>query len=275
MDGMKLPEASSFNSLVIEGRGGDRATMSEVTEAVQNLYETFARYPRPDVIESCPCGCTKPDATTHLVAVPLRNLHFAELADYCFSAITTQGSVNDFRYLLPRLLQGIAEEQCGCNPEILFGKLSYAKWLTWPEDEIAAVRCYLRALWRKALNIFPLEQHLPAFFEIETMLASIARTGESLDWYLTTWSETATEEADLHLIQFVTMNGCEFSDGRTFTEGFWTDCKPQAATLRRWLLRTDTLQRVMQSAHLLRNDGFEHLFEPAVEILRDESKKLN
>jgi hypothetical protein len=268
-----LLKTPSLDSLVIEGIEGGSATMSEVTEAVQNLYETFARYPRPDVIESCPCGCTKPDATAHLTAVPLRNLRFAELLDYCFSAIMTQGSVNDFRYLLPRLLQGIAEEQCGCNPEILFGKLSYAKWLTWPEDEIVAVRRYLRALWSKALNTFPLEEHLPAFFEIETMLASIARTGESLDWYLTTWSGTATEEADQHLIQFVTMYGGDFSNGRTFTEAFWADCKPQAAALRRWLLRTDTLQRVTQSAHLLRSDGFEHFFEPAVEILRDEAKK--
>ena len=138
--------------------------MSEVTEAVQNLYETFARYPRPDMIESCPCGCTKPNATAHLVAVPLRNLRFAELLDYCFSAITTQGSVNDFRYLLPRLLQGIAEEQCGCNPEIFFGKLSCAEWLTWPENEIAAVRGYLRALWRTALNSFPIRGAFACIF---------------------------------------------------------------------------------------------------------------
>jgi hypothetical protein len=47
--------------------------------------------------------------------------------------MTTQGSVDDFRYLMPRLLQGIVEESYSFNPEILFGKLLYAKWLSWPE----------------------------------------------------------------------------------------------------------------------------------------------
>jgi len=240
---------------------------SEMAKVVRNLYATFARYPCPDVIESCPCGCTKPDAIAHLVALPLRELRLPDLLDFCFSALTTQGSINDFRYLLPRLLQGISEEPCGCNAEILFGKLDYAKWLTWPEDEIAAVRAYLRILWCTALNAFPLEDQLPAFFEIETVLASIAITGESLDFYLTTWTETATSEADQHLLQFVTMFGSDFSGGRTFTQGFWARCQPQAAALRRWLLRPDTLQRIRQAAHLLKNDGFEHLFQPAVEAL--------
>jgi hypothetical protein len=250
-----------------------KENMSEIAEAVQNLYETFARYPRPAVIESCPCGCTKPDATAHLVAVPLQELRFPDLLDYCFSAITTQGTVNDFRYLLPRLLQGIAEEPCGCNPEILFGKLSYAKWQTWPEDEIEAVNAYLRAFWRKALRSFPLEEHLPAFFEIEPVLASIARTGEALDWYLNTWTETPTGEADQLLIQFITMHGEEFSNGRTFSEAFWADSKLQAAALRSWLIRFDTLQRVSNATHFLQSDGFEHLFDPAVQVLRAEAQR--
>src|ERR1700760_4965967 len=126
--------------------------MVEIAEAVQNLYETFGRYSRPAVIESCPCGCTKPDATAHLTAVPLHALRFADLLDYCFSAITTQGSVDDFRYLLPRLCQGVAEEPCGCNPEILFGKLKLAGWSTWPSDEIRAVEAYLKSLWSIGLN---------------------------------------------------------------------------------------------------------------------------
>lgn len=245
--------------------------MLEIEAAVHQLYETFARYPRPSQINFCPCGCTKADATAHLEAAPLRKLGFAEMLDYCFSAITTQGSVNDFRYLLPRLLQGIVEEPCGCNPEILFGKLKYSDWQTWPEDEVAAVRAYLRALWRKALNAFPLEEHLPAFFEIETVLASIASTGESFDWFLNTWTDATTQEADQHLIQFVTMHGNEFRDGGTLAEAFWARAEPQAAALRAWMVREDTVQRVRRAAHLLRSDGFEHLFEPAFEILARQS----
>lgn len=246
--------------------------MAEIGEAIGSLYDTFARYSRPTMIESCPCGCTVPGATDHLIAVPLQALHFADLADYSLSAMTTQGSIDNFRYLLPRLFQGIAEEQYSYNPEILFGKLNYAKWASWQEDEVRSVKIYLDALWRKGLASFPLEDHLPAFLEIETLLASIAQTGETLEPYLQIWTETMTKEADEHLIQFVTMQGAEFSQGRTLQEAFWKDSKPQAEALRRWLVRFDTLQRITNAEHLLKSDGFEHLFGPAFEILQKQSR---
>jgi hypothetical protein len=244
--------------------------MTEMEKAFKSLYDAFARYSRPQRITVCPC-CTKPEATSHLTVGPLRELCFEDLADYSFSAMTTQGSVDDFRYVLPRLLQGIAEEPYSYNPEILFGKLRYANWTIWPVDEVSAVRTYLHALWVRGLTSFPLGQQLPAFFEIETLLASIAQTGEALEPYLQVWSATRTEEADAHLIQFVTMFGAEFSDGRTLHEAFWTKAQSQAESLRKWLLRLDTLRRIEHSAYLLRNDGFEHLFEPALKNLQHQS----
>jgi len=243
----------------------------ELIAVVLNLYDVFAKYPSPLTIECCPCGCTKPDATAHLVAVPLREIPFAEMLDYCFSAITTQGSVDDFKYLLPRLVQGITEEPCGCNPEILFGKLRIAQWLKWPEDEIRAVQAYLRTFWQTAVNTFPIEKRMPAFCEIETVLASIAVTGEDLEWFLNTWTLTETLEADKNLVQFVTLFGDFFSEGRTFHEAFWAESLPQATALRNWLLRKNTLERLHRSAHLLPADGFEHLFEPALEGLLREA----
>ena len=245
---------------------------SELVVAIRELYVAFGKYTRPESIACCPCGCTKPDATVHLIAVPLGDLRFADMLDFCFSALTTQGTVDDFRYLLPRLMQGVVQESCGCNPEILFGKLRYAKWLTWPPEEVEAVKSYLRAFWRTALNAFPMQERLPAFFEIETVLASIAVTGDSLDWFLSTWTSTETEEADRNLIQFVTMYGIDFTEGRTFAEAFWKESQPQATALRDWLLRPDTLDRITSAAHLLPCDGFEHLFRPAVEGLFKEAQ---
>jgi hypothetical protein len=247
--------------------------MTKLDEAVEALYATFARYPRPEIIEFCPCGCTKPGATDHLVAVPLRELCFADLIDYCGSAMTTQGTVDDFRYLLPRLFQGVANEPFGSCPEFLFGDLKYAEWKTWPREEIMAVKSYLDALWRKGLRSFPLDGDLPAFsMGIEELLDSIAQTGEPLEPYLQTWTETKTQEADEHLIQFVTMHGDEFSDGQTLNEAFWKNSKPQAGELRRWILHADTLQRIANVTHLLRKDGYEHRFAPAFQVLLDQSK---
>lgn len=239
---------------------------------MEGLYRVFARYPKPAVIESCPCGCTPADATSHLVAVPLRELRFADMADFAFSAMTTQGSVDDFRYLLPRLFEGVTQESSVVSLEILFGKLKYAKWLSWPDDEINAVRDYLRELWLAGLTGFPIEGRLPSVFEIETLLASIASAGDDLHPYLRLWTDTEVTEADENLIQFVTMFGSSFSNGATFHDAFWKDAQPQAELLRAWLLMPTTLDRIAAAAHLLRQDGFEHLFEPAFEALKKESR---
>jgi|SRR6185312_3074975 len=246
--------------------------MTELQKSIETLYKTFARYPRPTDIEACPCGCTKPDATAHLVAFPLRELRFADMADFSFSAMTTQGSVNDFRYLLPRLFQGIAEEEYAYNPEILFGKLEYGKWKTWPEDEIASIKTYMSELWHEGLNNFPMNERFPGFYEIEPLLSCIAVTGVPLEPYLQRWTNLKVKAADEHLIQFVTMHGETFSNGRTFREAFWTKSLTQANALRTWLISPETIQRIQDSAHLLKDDGFEHLFEPTFAVLQAESK---
>jgi hypothetical protein len=240
--------------------------------AIEGLYATFARYPRPVKVDFCPCGCTKADEVTPLLAAPLGALRFADLGNYCVSAMTTQGSVDDFRYFLPRIFQGAAEEEFENSLEILFGKLSYAKWLTWSMEEIAAVRAYLSAIWRFGMDSFPIEQSLPGIYEIETLIASIACTGEALGPYLEAWTETKTPQADRNLVQFVTGYGAEFSDGKTLNFAFWEKIQPAAAELREWILRPDTLDRVCRSAHLLPADGYEHLFELAVTILRAEQR---
>ena len=191
-----------------------------------------------------------------------------DLSYYSFNAMTTVGSVDDFRYFLPRLFQGVTQEDYSYCDEILFGKLESAKWMTWPHAEIAAVKAYLEALWRQGLMSFPLEDALPSFFEIETILASIAVTGEPLEPYLRIWTETTSEAADEHLIQFVTMFGVQFGLEGSFQTGFWKRYSQQADILHNWLRRPDTLRRISNKAHLLKSDGFEHLFAPALEALQ-------
>jgi hypothetical protein len=186
----------------------------EMTVTIQGLYATFARYPRPARIEYCPCGCTKPSEVLPLLAVPLDELRFEDLGNYSTSAMLTQVSVEDFKYFLPRLLDGIAREPYGFSPEMLFGKLRYAKWRSWDADEINVVRTFLTTMWRVGILSFPLEQAFPAFFEVETLIASIASTGEDLKPYLVIWDQATVQEADQHLIQFVTQFGTDFEYGR-------------------------------------------------------------
>jgi len=242
----------------------------ELVHAICDLYAAFSDMPRPLQIEFCPCGCTKPEEVARLLAAPLRELCFSDLANYSFSAMTTQGSVEDFRYFLPRLFEGIASEPYDYNPEILFGKLRYADWKDWPESQKNAVKEYLRALWFSALTTFPIEEKLPAFCEIESMLGSIAQTGEALSPYLQRWDGIQCTAADEHLVQFVTMYGADFAEGRTLSFAFWENSQTQAQEIRSWLLKPTTIERIVKAARLLKNDGFEHLFDPAVAILKEQ-----
>jgi hypothetical protein len=185
--------------------------------------------------------------------------------------MSTQGSVKDFKYFLPRLLEGIAQEPFGYNPEILFGKLRYGTWLTWEEEEIAAVREYAVALWHLGLHSYPIDQTLPAFAEIGTLLACLATTGDHLERYLDIWDETHVTAADQHLVQFVTWYGADFADGKSLRFGFWENLHEQSDALRYWLLKLNTLDRVDRSKGLLEFDGYELLFSPALQVLQAES----
>lgn len=246
------------------------AARNELSQSIRRLYEVFSNVPRPLKIDFCPCGCTKAEEVALLLASPLRELRLSDLENYSASAICTQGTVEDFRYFLPRLFEGIANEPFGYVTEVPFGKLNYAEWSKWPPIQVEAIRSYLRNLWALALNCFPLEDELPAFGEIETLLASIAQTGESLLPYLQTWSASDSVSADVHLIQFTTFYGTEFAEGRTLTFAFWEELQAQALELRRWLLEPQTMARIQRAAPLLPKDGYEHLFEPALAKLQEE-----
>ena len=246
--------------------------MSELDIAIENLYRVFGRNPKPALIEYCPCGCTKADATAKLTAMPLREVPFEDLDDYLFSALFTQGSTNDFRYMLPRLFEGVVRHNYPVDPEILFHKLRYGKWLTWPQEEIEALRSYMRALWTSGLQRFPVCEHLLSFVEIETLLACFANAGESLEPFLAEWTGNQSLAANQNLMQFATWHGNAFANGGTLTDAFWKSAREQQGkALRAWILRPDILQRIQQNAHLLERDGMEHLFDPAMETLRREA----
>jgi hypothetical protein len=53
--------------------------------------------------------------------------------------------------------------------------------------------------------------------------------------------------------------------------GFWEQLPKQAQELRHWLLKPSTLSWLESSAHLMPNDGYEHLFGPALQIIGAEA----
>lgn len=117
---------------------------SSLEDAIERLYTVFARYRRPAVVEGCPC-CVGAADQAKLHARPLRALGEEELRRYAFKALTTWGTEDDLRHFLPRILELVAWNQLGIDPQTVLGKLAYGHWERWPGDERAAIRAFLDA----------------------------------------------------------------------------------------------------------------------------------
>jgi len=101
-------------------------------------------------------------------------------------AFLTIGSVEDFRYLLPRILEVSAfEPENANNPEIVLGKLSLAGWQSWPAGETRAIRTFIDAWFDHALgdDLLEAEQGWVGW-DAEAVLCGASRAGLPLASWL-------------------------------------------------------------------------------------------
>jgi hypothetical protein len=121
---------------------------------IQHLVETAYRYFKadtPKVIEGCPC-CLDGKGVDALLANPLRHLTTEELWPYVSGVFFTLGSVRDFKYLLPRILDIAANDPASSiDPEIVLGKVGLASWQGWPAREQKIIEDFVDAWFELAL----------------------------------------------------------------------------------------------------------------------------
>jgi hypothetical protein len=118
-----------------------QADEQELRGAVRAVYQAFRTYKLHGRVEGCPC-CVSESAERELRARPLREIEGDAFGRYVWKAMTTWGDVGDFKHFLPRILELLAldpTEVCGWDVEIAIGKVDYAKWNSWPEEERAPV----------------------------------------------------------------------------------------------------------------------------------------
>lgn len=78
---------------------------------------------------------------------PLRLLKSAELQRYVFKAMTTWGTLNDFKYYLPRILELFFSGQSDLELSIILDKLNYGRWREWPDIERQTIRGLFLDWW--------------------------------------------------------------------------------------------------------------------------------
>jgi hypothetical protein len=172
------------------------APLNALQQAVEELYLTFGRYPLSS-LEGCPCCVSAVDQgkVTHRA---LRALTEDDLGRYAGKAMTTWGTVDDFKHFLPRLLELTGAFRAPYAAYVVLNKLEYGRWRTWHLAEIAAVERYLLALWDVVLvseaghfhgyfealaGIHPRFEALLARWEASTDPKAWALLGEEVYYY--------------------------------------------------------------------------------------------
>lgn len=112
------------------------------------LYVVFSKY----VVEgnlrkrSCEC-CVSNEEIRLLLSKPLSQLTENELGHFMRSAVTTYGDIEDYKHFLPRILELIyCSENDLLSDFIIFEKLNYSEWETWPLSEVEAIENFITNL---------------------------------------------------------------------------------------------------------------------------------
>ncbi|MDB5705535.1 MAG: hypothetical protein JWN66_2651 [Sphingomonas bacterium] len=160
-----------------------------VRAALETVYSTFD-LPPPSVIEGCPC-CISTRGTDVLLTTPLRQISGHALWRYVSGVFLTIGDKQDFRYLLPRILDVSVYDAGNANdPEIVLGKLPLAGWRSWAPNEQHAVEQFVDAWFEQALAS-DLTEADDGWIgtDAESVLCGAARAGMPLERWLMRLSE--------------------------------------------------------------------------------------
>ena len=171
-------------------------------EITEQLYRIFKGYTSNSLDLFSPLNDQVAMAkwTKILRTKPLRELQDEDLQYYAFKAMTTWGEVDAFKHFLPRMLELISRlEWNSLDVEIIFGKLAYGHWKTWPQKEQETVNTFCTAFWQ---NLVETENPL-ADSQISAHLRGFLEAGIDLPPLLDTWLKADSETAVCRLCHFI------------------------------------------------------------------------
>ncbi len=208
-----------------------------MSDAIDNLYMTFAHNTLGEDFKGCDCWLTHEDSA-RLATGPLRELNYEDMERYSRKAISTWGTATHFKYFLPRLLElSIAHRDDFLDLAVLFGKLKLAQFETWPQHEIDAVNRFFDEYWAFQLAdpIVDVPNQL-----IDTVLCALSNALGSIQRFLDAWTSNGTDHAKRHFAAFVLNNYETLLEEGHLWNSFWdTAGKPHAEVVL-WL-RSDAI----------------------------------
>lgn len=211
-------------------------------DAIDNLYATFAHCRIGDDFTGCDC-CVGPEHSAKLAAPPLRELTYEDLERYSRKAISTWGNVRHFKHFLPRLLElSIEHRDDFLDLAVVFGKLKYAQFDSWPQRECDAVNWFFDEYWQ-----YQLDDTIVGAFEdsIDTVLCSLANALSSVQRFLDAWIAKRTDNAKRHLAAFILNNDDTLVKKGRLSNAFWDTTGQPHTEVVNWL-QSDAVYRFIR-----------------------------
>ena len=208
--------------------------------AAAALYDAFAAERFDPDPPRCPHCVSEVDVRA--MGGDVHELAPAALGRFILKAGTTWGGIADLRRVVPRALELSADHQLPVSRDVLWDRLAEARWRTWSEPQVAAIRAFLLAEWARLVRTEPRNAH-----RAHRWLADLAPTGEALGPFLDDWHNALgpltarphQQAAILHLVALLTN-----SPLRPDVPGTVADVLPGdpagADALRDWLVNPAT-----------------------------------
>lgn len=171
------------------------------------------------------------------LAVPVRTVTAEAIDRWLPHAVTTWGTGDDLRALLPRVLELFASGSLAIAPEALFAKIRRAGAPSWSVEEQAAIDDVVTAVWLATLATWPARVGHPAW----RLLAATVELGDELSAFLDDWllmlGSAAPEQlpARLHLRELDRKVQQLEANGEGIAQLFWSPNEEEADRLATWL----------------------------------------
>jgi hypothetical protein len=203
--------------------------------AIERSYQVFAHNRVGPAMVVRRADVTPDDVGA--LAVAVRSVPAAAIDRWLPHAITTWGTAEDLRALLPRVFEVITAGLLTTPPEVLFGKIRQAEWGEWPIDEVVAVDDIVDALWMATIAQHPAAIGLPA----GRVLTAIAELGRDLSPHLDDWlllvasSAEGAASARRHLAELARQVDRLADAELDVASLFWSPRPAEAERLEHWI----------------------------------------
>jgi hypothetical protein len=230
-----------------------------VQQAIDTAYRVFAPYPRPTTLTASPLRDADEILRT-LTSAPLRDLAGEQIGPYAGWAMTTVGSLRDYKHFLPRILEQAVRRPIwvGTDPPTLASKLDMAEWRGWPAAEQDAVKDVFAAAWAQARAMHPDD------IEADNWICGVAALGMDVSQALAGWLSPPSRDAVLQLASFISLAPVRIFEGGGAEEGYWRPASRQ--TVAAWL-RSEAVLHALLDLDLPADDKDRWLVDQALKVL--------